>query len=100
MVPRTGKSVPKGKIPVASTSAHPQLQEPPDDGQDEEADGDVVPDEFDADWSRDVMCVADPFVVTKVRTPLHYGGVAQRQCLPELCRPNHEVYLCPVRTRM
>ena len=23
---------------------------------------------FDADWSRDIMCVADPFIVAKVRT--------------------------------
>jgi len=66
IIPRTGKSAPKGKNPVASTSTHPQLQEPPDDEQEEEADWEAVLDEFDADWSGDSMCVADPFVVTKV----------------------------------
>jgi hypothetical protein len=38
------------------------------DEQDEEVDEDVMPDEsFDADWSRNIMCVADPFIVAKVR---------------------------------
>lgn len=68
IIPRVGKSAPKGKNPVASTSTQPKDQEPSDDEQDEGADGEVVPDEsFDADWSGDLMCVADPFVVTKVR---------------------------------
>jgi len=68
IIPRTGKSALKGKGPATSTSTQPKEQEPPDDEQEEEAD-EVLPDEsFDADWSRDLMCVADPFVVTKVRT--------------------------------
>jgi len=68
IIPRVGKSAPKGKDPVASTSTQPKEQEQPDDEQDEEADGEVVSDEsFDPDWSGDLMCVADPFVVTKVR---------------------------------
>jgi len=96
-----GKSAPKGKNPVASTSTQPKEQESPDDEQDEEADGEVVPDEsFDADWSGDLMCVADPFVVTKVRASPPLQIPAQCQHLPELCWSNQEVYVYPVHARM
>lgn len=67
MIPRKGKSALKNPNPAPSTSTQPEEQELPDDGQDEEADEDIVHDEsFDADWSKNLMCVADPFVVAKV----------------------------------
>ena len=68
IIPRRGKSAPQNSKPVASTSKRVERQEIPEDEQDEEVDGEIVPDEsFDADWSRDLLCVADPFIVTKVR---------------------------------
>lgn len=68
MVPRKGNNARKNQHPVVPTSTQVEEQESLDDEQDEEADEEVVPDEsFDADWSRNFMCVADPFVVTKVR---------------------------------
>ena len=42
-----------------------------DDELDEEGDEEVVLEEsFDADWSKDLMCVADPFIVMKARVLL------------------------------
>lgn len=68
IIPRKGKNVLEDSNPVASTSTHPEEQESPDDEQDEEADEEIAPDEsFNADWSGDLMCVADPFILTKVR---------------------------------
>lgn len=64
--PRKGKSVLKGPNPVASTSAQPEEQESLDDEWDEEVDEVAQDESFNADWSRDLMCVADPFVVAKV----------------------------------
>jgi hypothetical protein len=53
--------------PVASTSAQPEEHELLDGEQDEDGD-EAIPDEsVDADWSGDLMCVADPFIVGKVR---------------------------------
>jgi hypothetical protein len=69
-----GQECTEGPNPVASTSTQPEEQELLDDEQDEEADGEVPDESFDADWSEHLMCVADPFVVTKVRSLLHYGG--------------------------
>ena len=67
MIPRKGKSAPKDPNSVPSTSTQLEAQEPPDDEQDEEADEEILHDEsFDADWSRNPMCVADPFIVAKV----------------------------------
>jgi len=69
---RKGKNAPKGTNPVASTSMQLEEEELLDDEWDEEADEDVVQDElaqsesFNADWSRDFVCVADPFIVGKV----------------------------------
>lgn len=69
VVPRKGNNARKSQHPVASTSKQVEEQEILDDEQDEEADEEVVPDEsFDADWSRNFVCVADPFIVTKVRS--------------------------------
>lgn len=69
IVPRKGKSARKNQHPVASTSKQVEEQEFLDNEQDEEPNGEVVLDEsFDADWSRNLMCVADPFIVTKVRS--------------------------------
>jgi len=66
MVPRKGNNARKNQHPVTSTSTQVEEQESLDDEQDEEADEEVVLDEsFDADWSRNFICVADPFVVTK-----------------------------------
>jgi len=64
---RKGKNALKGPNPVASTSTQPEEQELLDDEWDEEADDEeVVQDEsFNADWSRDFVCVADPFIVGK-----------------------------------
>ena len=46
----------------------PEEQRLLDDEQDGEADEEVVPGEsFDADWSENFVCVADPFIVAKVR---------------------------------
>ena len=68
IIPRKSKSVLKDPNPVASTSTQPEEQESADDEQDEEADEEMVSDEsFDADWSGNLMCVADPFIVTRVR---------------------------------
>jgi hypothetical protein len=65
--PRKGKNALKDPNPVASTSVQPEEYELLDDEQDEDGD-EAMPDEtFDADWSRDFMCVADPFIVGKVR---------------------------------
>ena len=65
--PRKGKNALKDPNPVASTLVQPEEYELLDDEQDEDGD-EVMPDEtFDADWSRDFMCVADPFIVGKVR---------------------------------
>lgn len=67
IIPRKGKSARKGPNPIASTSTQLEEQQSLDDEQDEEAGEDVAHDEsFDADWSRDLMCVADPFVAGKV----------------------------------
>jgi hypothetical protein len=69
IVPRKGSSARKNQDPVASTSN--QIEEPEflDYELDGEAGGEGMPDEpFDADWSRNFMCVADPFIVTKVRS--------------------------------
>jgi len=64
---RKGKNALKGTNPVASTSTQPEEQELLDDEWDEDADGEVAQDElFNADWSRDLVCVADPFIVGKV----------------------------------
>lgn len=68
IVPRKGHSARKAHHAVASTSRRSEEHEFQDDEQDEETDGEVAPDEsFDADWSGNHMCVADPFIVTKVR---------------------------------
>ena len=68
IVPRLGKSARKNQNPAASK------QEFPDNEQDGEADEEAVVDEsFNADWSRDLMCVADPFIETKVRS-LHLSS--------------------------
>ena len=67
VIPRKGKSALRAPNPVASTSTQPEERELLEDEQDEEGDEEVVQDElFDADWSRNLMCVADPFVVGKV----------------------------------
>jgi hypothetical protein len=101
IIPRKGKNALKDPNPIASTSTRPEEQEL-DEEQDEEADEDAMQDEsFNADWSRDLMCVADPFVITKV-------GVlpSLRWCslnvlrLSELCRSDQEVNLYPVHSRM
>ena len=64
---RKGKSALKGPNPVASTSTQPEEQELLDDERDEDSDEEVVQDEsFNADWSRDLMCVADPFTISRV----------------------------------
>lgn len=69
IVSRKGNGTRKNQHPVASSSSQNEERDFLEDEQDEEADGDVVPDEsFDADWSKDHMCVADPFIVTKVRS--------------------------------
>lgn len=71
IIPRKGKGAPKNPNPVASTSTQPELQELMDDELDEEGDEEVVLEEsFDADWSKDLMCVADPFIVMKARVLL------------------------------
>ena len=68
IVPRKGKNALQKPNPVASTSKQSEEQGSPDDEQDEEGDEEVMRDEsFDADWSRNIMCVADPFIVAKVR---------------------------------
>ena len=66
IIPRKGKNVRKVPDPVTPTSAQPEEHELLDGEQDE---GDeAMPDgSADADWSRDLMCVADPFIVGKVR---------------------------------
>jgi len=67
IIPRKGKSALKDPNPVASTSKQHEEQELLDDEQDEEAD-EAAPDEsFDADWSGNLICVADPFIVAKVK---------------------------------
>jgi len=67
IIPRKDRNVPKDPNPVTSTPKQPEEQELLDDEQDEEG-GEVVPDEsFDADWSRNLMCVADPFALARVR---------------------------------
>lgn len=98
---RKGKSARKGKNPVASTSAQPEVQELPDEDQEDEADGEALPDEsFDPDWSRNFMCVADPFIVTKVRvSPFIAVMTANAQCsrIPELRWSDQEANLYAVR---
>ena len=67
IISRKDRNAPKDSNPVISTSKQPEEQESPDDEQDKEA-GEVVPDEsFDADWSGNLMCVADPFAAARVR---------------------------------
>jgi len=64
--PRKGNSARKNQDPVASTSNKIEEPEFMDYELGGEADGDGMPYEpFDADWSRNLMCVADPFIVTK-----------------------------------
>ena len=72
IVPRVGKSARKNQNPAPSTSNQVEEQEFLDYDKDGETDGEVVLDEpFNANWSRDLMCVADPFIDTKVsRHPL------------------------------
>jgi hypothetical protein len=67
IIPRKGKSALKNPNPVASASAQPEVHELPDDEQDEDADEEIPEESFDADWSGNLMCVADPFIVGKVR---------------------------------
>lgn len=100
IVPRTGGGALKGQNLVASTSTQPEEQEPPDDEQDGEADEEVVQDEsFDVDWSRNLMCVTDPFIVAKVRGP-SFITVMPPQCsrLSELCWSDQEVNHQPVHS--
>lgn len=66
IVPRKGKSTPQNPNPAASTSGQIELELLLLDDEQDETDEEVVLDEsFDADWSRNFMCVADPFVVAK-----------------------------------
>ena len=100
---RKGKSAPRDPNPIASTSKQPEEQELLDDDQDEEVDEEVVPDEsFDADWSGDIMCVADPFIVSKARKSLPFTAVIFTQWPPlsELCGSDQEVDLYPVHPRV
>ena len=67
IIPRRDKSARKDPDPVASTSARREEQELLDDEQDEETEEVLLDGSFDADWSGNFICVADPFIVTKVR---------------------------------
>lgn len=68
IIPRKGKDALNNSNPVASTSTEPEERELLDDEQDEEVGEEVVQDEsFDANWSGNLVCVADPFIVAKVR---------------------------------
>ena len=76
IIPRKGKSTPQNPNPAASTSGQIELELLLLDDEQDEADEEVVLDEsFDADWSRNFMCVADPFVVAKVRGLANHGNV-------------------------
>ena len=68
IIPRKGRGALKNPIPVALALTQTRRQESMDGEREEEDGGEVVLGEsFDADWSRDLMCVADPFIVPKVR---------------------------------
>ena len=102
VAPRKGNNARGSQQPVASTSERVGEQEFLDDEQEEETDGAVVQDEsFNANWSKNFMCVADPFIVTKVG-----GPPSSRWCssgdhlLLELRRPDQQVHLYSVRSRM
>lgn len=76
IVPRKVKSTPQDLNPAASTSGQTEEELLLLDDEQDEADQEVVPDEsFDADWSRNLMCVVDPFIIAKVRGLVHCGDV-------------------------